>query len=418
MTVENEMNRLDADLMVDMKKLETFTDDVINDGKKAELLVHDVSEIDEDWKKTLASTSYITSEFPTLIDALHKSEKIASDCKSLSSSGNLVSDAVTLFKDGDVERVEDILTDIEEVYQNRQKYMHSILTIERWTKNVEHIVKQAMEFCHKHDKKAAEKAKRAEESFAKRWKCMKSKFSHNKLHHGGKGKDESESESSTTSDDAVKTVTVVVKHVSMKAESEKMVSSFDEDAKSLVTDGEDITKFVERNKTTIEAFSTDVTTMQTDWKASLKAIANVQSIIPLVNEALGEVKAIANLVKDAFDAAALNPTAIISLIEDGKQAFDDVKAIYEIAEKIKAVLEAVDILNAFLVATTDLVSKGRTLVISYRSLTGEKGGTKKLTTSSPSKKAEKGGTKKLTTSSPSKKEEKGGTHHHHHHHQK
>ena len=383
--VEKNPHRLDADILVDMRKLETFTDDVIDDGKKADLLADDVCEVAEDWKKILSSTSYITSEFPTLIDALHSSDKIASDCSSLA-SGNLLYAAVKLFEDGYVERREEIPTVIEEVYQKRQKYMHSILSIERWTKNVDYIAKQAMYFCRKHDKKAEEKARQAEESLAERWKSTASKLIH--LHGGKRGKD-NESSKSPTSDDTVnaKTVTVTVTvavtpHVSMKAESELIVSSFDEDAKSLVTDGEDIAKFVERNKTNIEVFANDVTTMQKEWKVAMKAVAHIQSIIPLVNEAMSEVEAIANIVRNASCPATLNLSSIIGLIKDGKKAFDDVEALYEIGGEIKAVLESVDILNAFLVATTRLVTKGRTLVQSYQSLTGENETKKSPSTSS------------------------------------
>lgn len=389
---------LDTDVSVDMRKLESYENDAIDDGKKAELLARDVYEISEDWQKILSSSAFITSEFPTLIDAIHQSEDIASNCKSMT-SGNIVDDMATFVKDGDVERVEKIYTDLNVVYKERQKYMHSLIAIERWTKNLKHIVTQAIVFCDKHDKKAAEKikkfgekAKEEEKSLAARMRGMKPKLSHsyhhNNLHHVLKAKKKEMKAktreidvSSKTSlpNNAVDSNTVNAvkvdpnRHISMKDESDKIVSSMDEDSKSILMGGEDLVQYVEENKLTFEAFLKDAKAMKTDWKSSLQAIAKVQSIIPLANKALGEVKAVADLVRDAFGAAALNPSSIIAMIEDGKKAFDDADAIYEIGEKIKGVLDGVEVLSTFLKATSQLVSTGRALTRSFPNLTGGTG---------------------------------------------
>ena len=383
---------LETDVSVDMRKLENYENEAIDDGKKAEKLVRDVYEISEDWQKILTSSAFITSEFPTLVDAIHQCEYIASNCESMT-SGNIVEDVATFVKDGDVERMDKTYTDLNAVYEQRQKYMHSLIAIERWTKNLKHIVTQTIIFCDRYDKKAEEKTKfvermkEEEKSLVARMKGMKSKvlhsYNHNHhrshLHHILKAKKKKTSSKTSLPNNAVGSNTVNVvkvdpnRHISMKDEADKLVSSMDEDSKLIVKGGENLVQYVEENQSTFEAFFKDAKSMKTDWKPSLQAIASLQSIIPLVNKALSEVKAIADLVRDSFGAAALNPSSIIAMIEDGKKAFDDADAIYEVGEKIKGVLDGVEVLGAFLKATGQLVSTGRALTRSFPRLTGGKG---------------------------------------------
>ena len=72
------------DDFVDMRTLtKVYTDDVINEGKKAALLGEDIHEIMEDWKVVLGACSYLVDEFPTIIGALKTSETIATKCTEL-----------------------------------------------------------------------------------------------------------------------------------------------------------------------------------------------------------------------------------------------------------------------------------------------------------------------------------------------
>jgi len=373
------IDSLDEDLSVDMKKIGSYEVLADDDLQKAKLLASDVHEVAQDWKKVLHSSAYITGKIPNLVDALHETEKVISDCRGMASE-NIVGKTETFFKDGDLQKMEKIYTDLDDAYDNRQKCVHSLIAIERWTKNVEHIVTQAIVFCHKHDENAEEKVEKAERSLEKRLKSLDSKISNKlHLHHGSKEKEgkptvpdggekgeKNMPPKSAIQDDTVKAK--ANKHISMKEESENIVSSFVIDTKLVVTDGEDTSKFIKNNKATIEAFEKEIKSMKTEWKLSLKAIANVQSIIPLVNEAMGEVEAIAKLVRDALGAAALNPSSFIALLEDGKHAFDDAKAVYEIGEKIKGVIASADVLGAFVNSATELITTGRVLVNAISSL--------------------------------------------------
>ncbi|VEU40570.1 unnamed protein product [Pseudo-nitzschia multistriata] len=358
-------NDLTPDLTVDMKKLQTFKTEVVNDGKKAEAMIKDCEEIYQDWKKILASASYLTSEYPTILDAFHQTELVESDFK----SGDILKG---------VEEMEKVYEDIEEVYQSRAQLMHSFIAIERWTGNIDLIVKQAIDFCEKHDQKAKEKAEEAEKSLKLRLRKMESRILH-RMHLDhllvkmGKGLDKSTIESSEPEPTTVvkeETKTIVVKHISMREEAEKFASSVEEDTKALVVEAENIEDFMKKNKTTIDAFVNDSKEIKKDWGASLKAIANVQSIIPLVTKALDEVDAIGNLIQDACGAASLNPTAIIAVIKDGKKAWDDFEAIYQLGQKIKQVFEHLVVLEAFIKATVQLISTGRVLVKAYQASCG------------------------------------------------
>ena len=73
----------------------------------------------------------------------------------------------------------------------------------------------------------------------------------------------------------------------------------------------------------------------------------------------------------AFGAAALNPSSIIALIGDGKQVFDDVDALYDLAEKMEAIVAQVATLRKFLTALLGCVSQCRTFVSSYERLRHE-----------------------------------------------
>jgi hypothetical protein len=317
-------------------------------------------------------------------------------------SGNIVDDVATFVKDGDVKRMEKIYTNLNAVYEQRQKYMHSLIAIERWTKNLKHIVTQTVVFCEKYDKKAEEKTKKfvervkeAEKSLVARMKGLKSKILHNHhrnhhrsyLHHVLEAKKKKMSSKTSLPNNAVDSNTVDVvkvdpnRHISMKDEADKLVSSMDEDSKLIVKGGEDLVQYVEENQSTFEAFFKDAKSMKTDWKPSLQAIGSLQSIIPLVNKAISEVKAIADLVRDAFGTAALNPSSIIAMIEDGKKAFDDADAIYEVGKKIKGVIVGVEVLGAFLKSTSQLVSTGRALTQSFPHLTGGTGNKEALSPS-------------------------------------
>lgn len=391
-------NRLDEDELVDMRKLESITlvNDVISEGKKAQLLGDDVCEIVDDWKKVLSSCSFLINEFPTIIDSIHSTESIVSDFTSLV-SGNIINAGIDLFNgirsEEDKQQVL-LLTDIRHVYNSRTKYSHSIIVIERWAKNIMYVVKEGIEFCHKHDEKVKEKAGKVNGSQSlvhRLLRISKKKDRHqphetssslttsttttNNKNSDPKAPPSSSSEvavavtATTASTTTAVVVTDVTHHISIKAESEKIMSCIHDDVKSLVTDGEDVDKFVSSNVKTIAVLAADIETIKNDWKGALQSIGYIQSIIPLVNEAIASVEGIANLIRDSFGAATLNPSSFIALMQDGKQVFDDVHALYEIDKQIGAVLERVAILSAFLLAATGIIIKGRTLVLSYQSIT-------------------------------------------------
>ena len=73
----------------------------------------------------------------------------------------------------------------------------------------------------------------------------------------------------------------------------------------------------------------------------------------------------------AFGAAALNPSSIIALLGDGKQVFEDVDALYELAGKMEAIVAQVATLRQFLTALLGCVSQCRTFVSSYERLRHE-----------------------------------------------
>ena len=238
-------------------------------------------------EKILHSNSYLTSQFPNLIDALHQIDTIASGLKN-----------GVFMKDDDFKNVEYLFEDMEHVYQNRQKFVHSLLAIERWVDNVNRIVEEAIVFVKRHEQKDSEWMNAERRKYASLWKRMGPKL-YRAPHRMSseckkmKGK-EVESSSYLFAKPGVSPTTTKHVHVSMKDESEKIVSNFDKE--TIVAHAVDAEQFIEKNKTTIDDFAKDAETMKEDWKPSMKALANIQSIIPLVNKAFDEVKAIGSAV--------------------------------------------------------------------------------------------------------------------------
>ena len=296
------------DDFVDMRTLtKVYTDDVINEGKKAALLGEDIHEIMEDWKVVLGACSYLVDEFPTIIGALKTSETIATKCTELLvAPEKLVYNVPLMAKD-----TLTFMSTIDTLYQNRLHCMHEIVIIERWTHNVAHIVHLGVDFCQKHDTKAKDKATKKITSFLERFTPhhihphkKEDKTTHTTGTTPKPTAENSNSHATTTTTPSSPSVATaaaagtISPHVSVKSEGESFLAKLDEKAHSFVTDGEDIVHYVKRNAITLEHFVTNVRTIQDDWKTALHCIAHIQTIIPLVTEAIHEVQGIADLIRD------------------------------------------------------------------------------------------------------------------------
>ena len=309
---EEDVLTIVQDDFVDMRKFtKVYTDDVITEGKKAALLGEDIHEIVEDWKVVLGACSYLVDEFPTMIGALKTSETIATKCTELLvAPEKLVYNVPLIAKD-----TRTCMATIDTLYQNRLHCMHEIVIIERWTHNVAYIVHLGIEFCQKHDHKAKDKATKKNTSFLERF-TQHQKHAHKKedttTHTTGTTPkpttvhtNSPPTTTTTTSSPSVATATTaaaaagtISPHISVKSEGESVLAKLDDKAHSLVTDGEDIVHYVKRNAITLEHFVTNVMTLQDDWKTALHCIAHIQTIIPLVTEAIHEVQGIADLIRD------------------------------------------------------------------------------------------------------------------------
>ena len=82
----NELHHLDEDLLVDMKNLE---DRAVDDYEKAKKFAKDVEDVYDGWMTILSTTSYLVSEYPTIIEALHQSDRMGSDLLHSVESGNV-----------------------------------------------------------------------------------------------------------------------------------------------------------------------------------------------------------------------------------------------------------------------------------------------------------------------------------------
>mmetsp|Transcript_17454 Transcript_17454/g.25793 ORF Transcript_17454/g.25793 Transcript_17454/m.25793 type:complete len:367 (-) Transcript_17454:250-1350(-) len=350
---------IEEDLEFDIHKLDAIADEALDDGKKAVKLGKDVIAVSEHWKQALTSGSYLVSQLPEIIDALEDCGSLASHSVEIigaAAGGNILATAA----DGRlIERdLEEGTIAMKKLYHDRQELFHSVITLERWAHNVVSVVKKGKEFCDKHDRREQEKMERAKQGIPHR---LMPKKHHLQRECTRKATAKRNANIAHTNNSAAT-------HISIKDEAELFAKKIDDKVTDLVHEGEDVEKFLMDNKEKIETFAKDIEQMKTDWKPAVQAVAGLQSVIPLSVEAFHEITAIAKLVKDAFGAAFLNPVAILGLIEDGREVFDDTKAIYAIFEQIESILHSLEVLKLFVAAAGDALKKGRTLLESMRTI--------------------------------------------------
>jgi len=120
-------------------------------------------DINDDWKKIVSTCSYLIGAFPTIIDAIESCKIVKSDCEMLL-SGNVLFGAFELglltIKDM---HGHGLLTTLDTVYQNKDKFIQTVIQLEQTTQNVMSNVKHTLQLYHQHHQHHEEEKEKEKE---------------------------------------------------------------------------------------------------------------------------------------------------------------------------------------------------------------------------------------------------------------